>query len=573
MTSIKLMLTGAQAWASVTGPLTSGMVGIPITIEYDEAWDGLTKNLMCRCSPWGSTDGEYRAILNVGETAIVAHEVMQPEMYLYLGVEGYSDDGKLVIPTTWARCGKIEYGANTCEDPSTDPELSVWNQLQIEMEKTKEYVLTPEQAVNIQAYAQTATQAAQEAQQAAVEAKQVVESGLYYIPVVSQPTDNTLKFEFKPSLTGSPIPKPVTVELPEPDSSQNVSLHIGPDEPAGDDRPHYWLDTSEDEVEPEITLTGISAAYSGGDVAVGTALSALTGVVVTATYSDGSTEAVTGYTLSGEIAEDSNTITVTYVGLTATFTVTGVAESGGEEEPDVTTYSITNNLTNITSSNAATSVEENASYTATLTAADDYELDTVTVTMGGTDITATAYADGVVSIAAVTGDVVVTAEAVTESTGNEIDLSESNMFSSSTYTSSNTAVSFSSNSGTPSWDDFMTLDAEKLYFYFEPYSAYNKTLSINSRFNSSWGFESIANTVTLTQATDGTYDFITNAWDKYADGGYVVFEIDVANLQATIQAKYDSGALDASKEKIIAILPASNAVADSKLYLLYSYNG
>ena len=83
--------------------------------------------------------------------------------------------------------------------------------------------------------------------------------------------------------------------------------------------------------EPTMTLTSISVIYSGGDVAVGTALTDLTDIVVTATYSDGSTAAVTGYTLSGEIAEGSNTVTVTYHGKTATFTVTGVADQNGEE--------------------------------------------------------------------------------------------------------------------------------------------------------------------------------------------------------------------------------------------------
>ena len=87
-------------------------------------------------------------------------------------------------------------------------------------------------------------------------------------------------------------------------------------------------------VTPEKTLTGISATYSGGDVAVGTAVSALTGIVVTAHYSDGTSATVTGYTLSGEIAEGSNTVTVTYQGKTASFDVTGVAESGGEESPE-----------------------------------------------------------------------------------------------------------------------------------------------------------------------------------------------------------------------------------------------
>lgn len=88
---------------------------------------------------------------------------------------------------------------------------------------------------------------------------------------------------------------------------------------------------------PEVTLVSIAATYSGGDVAVGTAVTALTGIVVTAHYSDGSTAKVTGYTLSGTIAEGSNTITVTYEGKTATFTVTGVAESGGDST-DITSF-------------------------------------------------------------------------------------------------------------------------------------------------------------------------------------------------------------------------------------------
>ena len=75
--------------------------------------------------------------------------------------------------------------------------------------------------------------------------------------------------------------------------------------------------------------------------------------------------------------------------------------------------SITNSLTHVTSSNAAVSVEDGTAYTATLTAEGGYTLGDVTVTMDGTDITATAYNSdtGVISIAAVTGDVVITANA------------------------------------------------------------------------------------------------------------------------------------------------------------------
>ena len=75
-----------------------------------------------------------------------------------------------------------------------------------------------------------------------------------------------------------------------------------------------------------VTLQSISVTYAGGEVTVGTALTDLTDITVTAHYSDGSTANVTDYTLSGEIAEGSNTITVSYGGKTTTFTVTGVLE-------------------------------------------------------------------------------------------------------------------------------------------------------------------------------------------------------------------------------------------------------
>lgn len=83
--------------------------------------------------------------------------------------------------------------------------------------------------------------------------------------------------------------------------------------------------SAETPVEPpvEVTLTSISATYSGGNVPVGTVLTSLTGIVVTANYSDGTTENVTDYTLSGTIVEGSNIITVSYSSKSATFTVVG----------------------------------------------------------------------------------------------------------------------------------------------------------------------------------------------------------------------------------------------------------
>ncbi len=74
-------------------------------------------------------------------------------------------------------------------------------------------------------------------------------------------------------------------------------------------------------------------------------------------------------------------------------------------------YSVTSTLSHVTSSNSTLSVTEGSSYNATLTPANGYDLDTVIVTMGGVDITQEAYSSGVISIAVVTGDVVITATA------------------------------------------------------------------------------------------------------------------------------------------------------------------
>lgn len=73
-------------------------------------------------------------------------------------------------------------------------------------------------------------------------------------------------------------------------------------------------------------------------------------------------------------------------------------------------HTITNSLTHVSTSNAATQVEDQGSYTATLTADVDYTIQTVTITMGGVDVSS-YYANGVITIPNVIGDVVITAVA------------------------------------------------------------------------------------------------------------------------------------------------------------------
>ena len=71
-------------------------------------------------------------------------------------------------------------------------------------------------------------------------------------------------------------------------------------------------------------------------------------------------------------------------------------------------YSVTYNLTDVTSSNNATEAVEGSSFTATLTAKSGYVLDSVTVTMGGQVVTVT---NGAINIPSVTGNIVITAKA------------------------------------------------------------------------------------------------------------------------------------------------------------------
>ena len=83
-----------------------------------------------------------------------------------------------------------------------------------------------------------------------------------------------------------------------------------------------------------------------------------------------------------------------------------------------TTYTITNNLTNVTNSNVAASIGDGDPYNATLTADAGYTIDSVIVTMGGNDVTASVYDSGVISIPAVTGNIVITASASGGATEN-----------------------------------------------------------------------------------------------------------------------------------------------------------
>lgn len=76
----------------------------------------------------------------------------------------------------------------------------------------------------------------------------------------------------------------------------------------------------------KVTLSSISAVYNGGEVPEGTSASDLD-ITVTATYSDGSTEIITGWNITGTVYEGENSFVVSYGGKTAIVNVVGYKQS------------------------------------------------------------------------------------------------------------------------------------------------------------------------------------------------------------------------------------------------------
>lgn len=178
-----------------------------------------------------------------------------------------------------------------------------------------------------------------------------------------------------------------------------------------DDDGQNYYGALEEALYPPADLRSISAIFTQGQVIVydSDSLDVLKQyLVVQANYDDGSSATVSEYTLSGTLLTGTSTITVTWSGKSTTFDVIVTHAT--------TQYNISNVLTHCSNSNSATKINEEAAYSGTLSASFDHVLSNVTVTMGGVDITSTAYnsSTGEITIASVTGDIVITAVAIVD---------------------------------------------------------------------------------------------------------------------------------------------------------------
>lgn len=159
-----------------------------------------------------------------------------------------------------------------------------------------------------------------------------------------------------------------------------------------------------------VAVTGISLDATSGQLTVGSSLT------LTATVSpENASNKTVIWTSSNESVATVSDGVVTAVAK-GSATITAKTQDGGYTATyalSVTnvSYTVTNNLSNISTNNSTTSVDAGSSYNATLSPSSGYALGTVTVTMDGIDITSTAYSNGVISITNVTGNIVITANA------------------------------------------------------------------------------------------------------------------------------------------------------------------
>lgn len=107
MTNIKVKVNGSSITAEADGKMTSGMVGVPVVIEYNEEWNGLIKTAIFRVGQFS------RDRRNIETYTTVPWEVMRHGgKILEVGIEGRDADDKIIMPTIWATVSMIFNGAN-----------------------------------------------------------------------------------------------------------------------------------------------------------------------------------------------------------------------------------------------------------------------------------------------------------------------------------------------------------------------------------------------------------------------------------------------------------------------------
>lgn len=117
----KIKISGNMAHGRDLLPITSGTIGAEVSFDFDETWAGMTKTAV-----WV---GSGVTVIDTTCSGVIPAEVVAVAgTRLRVGV--YGTVGNTALPTVWADMGVVLRGACPSGDPSTDPSLPVWAQLQ-----------------------------------------------------------------------------------------------------------------------------------------------------------------------------------------------------------------------------------------------------------------------------------------------------------------------------------------------------------------------------------------------------------------------------------------------------------
>lgn len=117
---------------------TSGQVGAKVEFHFNSEWDGLRKTAVFEAHEPRCT-GDHNLVSSVvldtswdGNVCRIPGNVLATPGYDFsIGVYGTDNEGKLVIPTVYTKCGRIVRGTRLDgSSEGTDPSLPVWAQLQ-----------------------------------------------------------------------------------------------------------------------------------------------------------------------------------------------------------------------------------------------------------------------------------------------------------------------------------------------------------------------------------------------------------------------------------------------------------
>lgn len=227
----KIQVTDIYAAAVYRKPIPAGIVGAQVQIEYaDDIWASLRKTVVFRGA------GTKDVITDDTMVTIPAEVVAQKSVRLKVGVYGVDADNNIVIPTLWADLGIIQDATDPSGDPTTDPGLPVWAQIQAMIGDLSKLDTTAKNnlvaAVNEALIKGGGTvdpadiQRIVDAYLAANPPAPGTDGG-YYTPSVTQPDANTMTVSFTPSKEGMDSVPEKSIPLPAGPTGATPNIKIG----------------------------------------------------------------------------------------------------------------------------------------------------------------------------------------------------------------------------------------------------------------------------------------------------------------------------------------------------------